>query len=329
MKTFGIVDSKDYTVETMYVSAPMSWELLSGSNGIEIVDLDYLDGAIVVQQASNSPEDFYGSVSPKINSNTGTYQYVLYRSIKHLFYSTSSIASGSNNVIGYLNSYFYSGSILGTASLAGLPDESYILSIGQQFYGDRIKPGTFELTTEVPNKTILDDDVGNLYISESGVGTYIGNVFYDKGIAVIKHNTSPVTTTINTNGLKLVNGSRLYIDYESDVKFDRHEIYAKIAPEEFNFSIFNPTILRSYQATGSVSASIFTASMQQQNVKTSGSSTDTYNLYNLMSAGVIKPYITTVGLYNERYELLAVAKLSEPIQRTFDTDQIFIVRFDT
>lgn len=314
MKTFGTIDSKDYTVEELFVSAPMSWELASGSEGIVITSPEFLEGAVTIQRASNTPANFYDSDAPKINADTGVYEYLLYRSVKHLFYGTGS--------------YFYSGSVLGTSSLAGLPDESYVVSIGQQFYGDRIKPGSFELTTEVANKTILDDDVGNLYVSESGVGTYIGNVFYDKGIAVIKHDTGSTVTSIGPNGVKFVEGSEIYVDYESDVKLYRHEVLAKLAPEDFNFALFNPTILRTYQAVG-VSASLFTASMQETGIKTSGSSTDTYNLYNLMSNGVIKPYVTTVGLYNERYELLAVAKLSEPIQRTFNTDQIFIVRFDT
>jgi hypothetical protein len=314
MSTFSNIQPKDYTIEELFVSAPMSWQLLSGSNGVQVSNPDFLEGAITVQRASNTPEDFYDNPAPKINEDTGTYEYVMYRSIKHLFYNEG---------------YFYSGSVLGTSSLAGLPEESYVVSVGQQFYGERIKPGSFELATEVANKTIVDDEVGNLYVSESGVGTYIGNVFYDKGIAVIKHDTGSAVTAIGANGLKLVENSELYVDYESDVKFYRHETYVKIAPSDFNFSMFNPSILRTYQASGSVSASFFTASMQQENIKTSGSSDDTYNIYNLMSAGVIKPYITTIGLYNERYELLAVAKLSEPIQRTFNTDQIFIVRFDT
>lgn len=315
MKTFGTIDSRDYTVEELDVRAPISWELVSGSTGIKITSDSELDGAITVQRASNDRQDFYESSNPKMNEETGTYEYVLYRSIKHLFYNTGS--------------YFYSGSVLGTASLAGLPDDSYVISIGQQFYGNRIKPGTFELSTELANKTILDDDVGNLYVSESGTGTYIGNVFYDKGIAIIKHDTGSATTAISSNGLKLVNASQLYVDYESDVKLYRHEVSVKLSPSDFNFSLFNPTILRSYQASNDASGSAFVSSMQLQGVKTSGSSDDTYNLYHLMINGVIKPYVTSVGLYNERYELLAVAKLSEPIQRTFDVDQIFIVRFDT
>lgn len=327
MKTFGTIEPNDYNVEELFVSAPMSWELVSGSTGLQITDPDYLEGAITLQLASNSPIDFYESDSPKINEDTGTYQYILYRSIKHLFYNATTTISGSS--FGYTSGYFYSGSMLGTASLAGLPDEAYVLSIGQQFYGDRVKPGSFELTTELANLTILDDLYGNLYVSQSGIPYYVGNIFYDKGIAVLKHSTGSVATYIGTEGLKIVSGSVLYVDYESDVKLNRHEVYVKIAPSEFNFAMFNPTIVRTYTASGSISASLFTASMQQSNIKTSGSSTDTYNLYNLMSAGVIKPYITTIGLYNEKYELLAVAKVSEPIQRTFNINQIFIVRFDT
>lgn len=316
MKTFGTIESKDYTVEELPVSAPISWQLTSGSNGITVTTPEFLEGAVTVQRASNSPLDFYESAHPKKNIETDVYEYLLYRSIKHLFYENQF-------------NRFYSGSTLTTASIAGLPDESYVVSIGQQFYGNRIKPGTFEITTEIANKSIVDDVYGNLYVNDLGTITYVGNVFYDKGIAVIKHDTGSLSTSISSDGLKLVQTTELYIDYESDVKLNRHEVLVKLAPSDFNFSLFNPTILRTYQASGSVSSSAFIDEMTRAGVPTSGSSSDTYNLYKLMSNNVIKPYITTIGLYNERYELLAVAKLSEPIQRTFNTDQIFIVKFDT
>jgi len=308
MKTFGTLDAKDYTVEELYVSAPMSWELVSGSDGITITSPNDLDGAVSVYRATNSEFDYYNN-TPAINVETGVPEYILYKSVKHLFYN---------------NKFFNANSVLGTASIAGYPDASYIVSIGQNFYGDRIKPGTFELTTDVANVYIRDDDVGNLYTSQSGVGYYVGNVFYDNGIAVIKHDTGSIVTSISATGLKLVESSSVYIDYSSDVKYHRHEANIKLDPADFNFSPFNPSILSTYQASGSTSQSF-----SDLNIKTSGSSTDTWSLYKLMGAGVIKPYITSIGLYNDQYELLAVAKMSEPIQRTFDISQIFIVRFDT
>lgn len=325
MKTFSTIDSSDYSVEDLYLTAPITWELISGSDGLVVIDPTDLEDAVTVQRASNTPTDFYNSDYPRVNEDTGVYEYVLHRSINHLFYNTKTTTTSSTS--GYESAYFYSGSVLGTASLAGFADENYVISVGQQFYGDRIKPGSFQVYTELANKFIVDDEFGNLYINQSGNITYVGNVFYDKGIAVIRQDTGSNVTAVSSTGLKLVSASHLYVDYQSDLKKHRHEIYVKLSPSEFNFSLFNPTIVRTFQPTG-VSASLFTASMQSEGVKTANGG-DTYNLYTLMSNGVVKPYVTTIGLYNERYELLAVAKLSEPIQRTFNTDQIFIVRFDT
>ena len=41
-----------------------------------------------------------------------------------------------------------------------------------------------------------------------------------------------------------------------------------------------------------------------------------------------KTYITTVGMYNDRQELLAVAKLSQPIQKSFSTEALIKVKLD-
>lgn len=309
MKTFGTIDAKDYNVEELYTSAPMSWELVSGSTGVVITSPEDLIGAVNIYRATNSEEEYYAEEIPQTNIETGVPEYLLYRSVKHLFYN---------------NRYFNTVSGLGTSSIAGYPDASYVVSIGQNFYGDRIKPGSFELSTDISNVSIRDDDVGNLYVSQSGVGYYVGNVFYDSGIAVIKHDTGSINTAISSTGLKIVSGSVIYVDYSSDVKFHRHEINVNVLPSDFNFSLFNPSIFSTFQTSGSTSQSF-----SDMNIRTSGSSADTWNVYNLMGAGIIKPYITTIGLYNDQYELLAVAKMSEPIQRSFDINQIFIVRFDT
>jgi len=41
-----------------------------------------------------------------------------------------------------------------------------------------------------------------------------------------------------------------------------------------------------------------------------------------------KVYITTVGLYNDNNELLATAKLSKPVQKSFDRELLVKVRLD-
>ena len=41
-----------------------------------------------------------------------------------------------------------------------------------------------------------------------------------------------------------------------------------------------------------------------------------------------KTYITTVGLYNDRQELLATAKLSKPLIKSFDREALIKVKLD-
>lgn len=309
MRTFSALNPKDYTIQDFYSSAPMGWQLVSGSNGVQITAPSGLQGAVMVQRAANDPSEFlqYDN-TPRINVDTGTYEYVLYRSIKHLFYD---------------HGVFYSGSDLVAESITGLPNNFYVVSIGQYFYGERIKPGSFELSLDAITQAVTDDGFGNLIVSSSGTGSYVGNIFYNKGIAVISEYTSSVASAVTSSGIKIVNGTQVYVDYSSDVKIQRHEINLKLEAGDYNMSFSNPSLRKLYTPT---TASV-TQRFVDQNIPQSGSGS--WSLSTLMSSGVIKPYVTTIGLYNQNYELLAVAKVSTPIQRTFDMEQIFIVRFDT
>ena len=45
-------------------------------------------------------------------------------------------------------------------------------------------------------------------------------------------------------------------------------------------------------------------------------------------SGSMKPYITTIGLYNEAGQLLALGKLAQPIKKRSDVDMNFLIRLD-
>ena len=47
-----------------------------------------------------------------------------------------------------------------------------------------------------------------------------------------------------------------------------------------------------------------------------------------LTGSEFQPYITTIGLYNDRNELVAVGKLAQPIQKREDIDVNFLVRID-
>ena len=83
-----------------------------------------------------------------------------------------------------------------------------------------------------------------------------------------------------------------YIIYEQEVR-------CKVGENDFNFTN-NPTITT--DNSGSI-ASFATGSD-------------------------FSPYVTTIGLYNESSELLAVAKLSQAVSLSSVTDTTFVIRYD-
>jgi hypothetical protein len=49
---------------------------------------------------------------------------------------------------------------------------------------------------------------------------------------------------------------------------------------------------------------------------------------NNVTGSSFRPYITTVGLYNEANELLAVAKTNRPIPKSENVDMTFMIKID-
>jgi hypothetical protein len=45
-------------------------------------------------------------------------------------------------------------------------------------------------------------------------------------------------------------------------------------------------------------------------------------------SGTVRPYITTIGLYNDKAELVAIGKLANPVTKLDDVDMNFIIRWD-
>jgi hypothetical protein len=51
--------------------------------------------------------------------------------------------------------------------------------------------------------------------------------------------------------------------------------------------------------------------------------------YDFATGSYFSPYVTTIGLYNKSFQLIAVAKLAQPIPISLYVDTTFIVNFDT
>jgi hypothetical protein len=187
------------------------------------------------------------------------------------------------------------------------------------------------------------------FLPEEASGTKIGNVFYSQGLIVLTRGSAN----------RLLNQWRL--DYKSTQTIYEHEYLLIANEDEFNVSQ-NPTaIVEVGKETGFVSGSdgkIYKTTinpgvkyirkksvLDNGNIldyRFSGSVPDKNNIWQYAgfehyevsgstdsTGSFLAPFITTIGLYDDNCDLVAIAKLPQPIKSEPDIPVNFIVRFDT
>ena len=202
---------------------------------------------------------------------------------------------------------------IGSKGNTSILDESPTNSSFRHFNGKLNNINIWETpftTTEITN------------ISESiNTSPYIGNIFYQNGFATITHpkyhsilgGLGIGEMAVEEEGSEVDDGafvvdSELYhginkIKFQGTHKVTEHEYQCTVEEQEFN-------------STMNISAR-----------KTI--SDNAYELANFTTGSMFKPYVTTIGLYNEHNELLVIGKLNQPIKTSNETDTTFIVRWDT
>jgi hypothetical protein len=249
--------------------------------------------------------------------HNGVPKQVLYRSIRAQFYLNSSTSSIVTEV-GRRRSY-------ASTNERVLGEELAVLLIPQRYYGEGIKPGSFTLTTG--SLTYTDDGFSNLVITQSGTESILGNIFYDRGMVVLTKD--------------VVSGSSFdeySFGYRSTQTIYENEIFLSVNESEFNVST-NPTALTEFEfESGTI---ITSASLDPRNNYTQsffnikkGTINPIFWEYENSSSldptgSYLAPYITTIALYDDALNMVAVAKLPEPIKSLPDYPVNFIVRFDT
>ena len=236
---------------------------------------------------------------------------LIYNSVKQLYYTN--YLSGSEgrvspvqepivNPDGTLNgntlSPIYINNIQSIDELRYFPTASdskiSVLSIPSKQFGEYIKPGSYTSVLSSIN-VITDDGQGNL-ISNS---LNVGNIIYDAGLAIF--------TGENGNGGNYdFTGSK----WESTVTIYETQYKCTIRANEYNYSL-NPSLLSS--------------SIRGQNkILESGSA----QYADFVTGSDFSPYVTTIGLYNDNQELLAVAKLAQPLLTSQTTDTTILINID-
>lgn len=267
-----------------------------------------------------------------IKNSNGISKKTLYNSIKSQFYLNSATASIVTEV-GKRESY-------ASTNERVIGDTIGVISIPQQYYGEGVKVGS--LTVEYGSITATDDSNSNLIDSASNIK---GNIFYDRGLIVLTDGISDGSTL-----------SSFDISYRSTMTINENEIFLSVNENEFNVSQ-NPTAV--YEVGGTKQNITIT----KPNTLLVDGETDTITAYTpgvkyiknsnypfvstydgvskgsfddyIVSSSVdqtgsyLAPFITTIGLYDNELNMVAIAKLPKPIKSLPDYPVNFIVRFDT
>jgi hypothetical protein len=251
---------------------------------------------------SGSFGDYDSEIDEKSN---GFSKISLFRSIKAQFYTNSATASVLTEV-GLRKSY-------ASTDERVLENEMAVISVPQRYYGEGMKVGTVVLEDETLGRTYTDDGYSNLIDSGSNIK---GNIFYDRGLVVVTKD--------------IVSGSVLNqftLSYRSTKTIYENEIFISVLENEFNVSQ-NPSAV-DFNGTdfGKIKLTSITSSINP--TVTGGFADFEYSSSIDRTGSFLAPYITTIGLYDNDLNMVAVAKLPQPIKSLPDYPVNFIIRFDT
>jgi hypothetical protein len=121
------------------------------------------------------------------------------------------------------------------------------------------------------------------------------------------------------------------VSFKNEHTIYENEIRCLVKESDYNLS-YNPTLLVSgsqyivpsgsiYTLTGSIDSTVKNFATGSLLIPVSGS-------IDGATSGYFHPYATTLGLYDDDNQLLAVAKLGKPIMMSPDTDMTFVVKYD-
>jgi hypothetical protein len=287
-----------------------------------------------------------------------------------------------------------------------ISDTIYVIPIPQNKYGERIKPGSLQLTDN-NGVVYIDDSQGNVIantpiyvlvsvdlqdssitIQDADGDLFIGTIIsmdFQTGVSVLtfgsetknvtvvrldfQNNTLETATPLEFEGLDIDQtqyGNIFYSDgllvftglselseysctFKSTKTIHETEVLISSKAGEFNYSQ-NPsavdvTLSGSYDFTTTAVTNVSSAQTKKikevQDIKrketfggSTGSVEGTWNDYFVSAStdptgSYLTTYITTIGLYDNDGDMVAVAKLPTPIKNLPDYDVNFIVRFDT
>jgi hypothetical protein len=334
--TSGIWSGDTGSLATFVTSSAQIGDV-SGKYYIDV----YSDAGIENKEFSIAYGDSAGSGSPTYTQSDDTYRQSLavYNQFKNILLDSSDA-----------NFSVYNGTVEGGYDLTSF----YALAIDRARYKEQLDPGNFQLTLSgsLGTITLIDDSgqtetvgasgrifnvvSGALNIGTANEGTInsptasngqgFGLFYPDMGIILL--NPNALSASVGGD-LRAANGSQEDVYHNNSLSGSTYSINSGSVAL---FKAISGGADFQMRRTENVSTSHYFVRANNREFNFSNNPTfvsgSTGQFKNVTFETNPKVYITTVGLYDDGNELLAVAKISKPIEKSFDKEVAIKVKLD-
>ncbi len=266
--------------------------------------------------------------SPNIQSIkivSGSINNKYWQSLNTLFYTSGSpvYSNGSETKFTAPSSNLINTGKQFSSKFHGYPSSS-LITIPSQYYGEKIKPGSFHYREALTSNTasdgskpvIKDDGLGNLYSTNayhsqsagalSSSQNYVGNIFYERGLVVLTE-TGSWSGSIKYSDL----ATNYTLTFDSYNTIYSHEYNITLLPQNHNFTT-------NYGVRNTLSGSN-TPFLQSSPFLSSP-----------FTGSEFQPYITTINLWEDGVydEPVIQATLPKPIRKSDKINMRFKIKLD-
>jgi len=227
-----------------------------------------------------------------------------------------------------------------------------VIYIPQQYFGEAIKPKSFEIIDDSTAKQIIikDDGKGNLFstnaaasrsatTAESSSDNYVGNIHYESGVVLLTETASwsgsgNLAADINYSE---VGTDNFILNFNSTQTIIQNEIILKIKAHEFNVtgnqSIYQmtegPTGGRTSVILDTISSSLDTWSPYATGISFYREVPSVLYNKQIDDGGSSDDESDDIVFYTPEVQPLMIAKFPRPVKIDNDGDLTIIIRYDT